>query len=75
MDVQMSLCERNNLCVDCDNDKCWGAGHIISDCPKYHCDRPKESLEDCETCEFIKEFQKTQREYYKKKGSVENDME
>ena len=75
MDIKMSLCECDNLCVDCDNDKCWGAGHIISDCTKYHCDRKGKSFEDCKSCSFIKKFQKEQREYYKQKGSVANDME
>jgi hypothetical protein len=67
--VSMSECKRDNLCVDCDDNKCWFAGKILSDCPKYHCDRPKDSIEDCEHCAFIKEFQKSQREYYKQKGS------
>ena len=67
--VSMSECKRDNLCVDCDDNKCWLAGKILSDCPKYHCDRPKDHIEDCSTCDFIKEFQKNQREYYKQKGS------
>lgn len=73
--VSMSECKRDNLCVDCDDDKCWFAGKILSDCPKYHCDMPKDHIEDCEHCDFIKQYQKDSREYYKKKGSVKNDME
>lgn len=75
MDVQMDICKRNNLCVDCDNKDCWGAGHIISDCPKYHCDRKGKAVNDCSTCTFIKKFQKEMREYYKQKGSVSSDLE
>lgn len=70
---QIQECTKDNLCVDCDNDKCWLAGKILSDCPKYHCDKPKEPIdqtEDCEHCAFIKQYQKDMREYYKQKGSV-----
>jgi hypothetical protein len=78
MNAAMSECKRNNLCIDCDNSKCWLAGKALSDCPKYYCDRPKEPIdqtEDCEHCAFLEQYQKDMREYYKQKGSIANDME
>ena len=75
MSAQMSICERDILCVDCDNNACWFAGKTISDCPKYKCDRPSHLVEQCDNCTFIKKFQKEQREFYKQKGSIKNDME
>jgi len=71
--VKISECHMNNLCVDCDNDKCYLAGEIISDCPKYHCDRDKEHLQDCKSCDFIKEFQESERKRYERKEGY--DME
>lgn len=62
--IEMEECTRNNLCVDCDHPHCWLAGSIMADCPKYRCDRPEESFEDCESCSFIKKYQKEMREYY-----------
>lgn len=61
---EMSLCNKNMLCVDCNDTKCLGAGEIISDCPKYHCDRESGHINDCETCNFIKQFQKNMRKEY-----------
>jgi hypothetical protein len=58
-------CKRNNLCVDCENNKCTLAGKILSDCPKYKCDRKGEDFLNCETCEFIKDFQRSMRKRYK----------
>ena len=55
-------CYRKNLCVDCDDPNCAHAGNIEADCPKWKC-----GSEDCENCEFIKEFQKDMR-----KGFNEN---
>lgn len=55
--LTMDECKRTNLCIDCDNKRCIFCGKIIADCPKYTCDRPGDQFEDCETCEFIKEFQ------------------
>ena len=46
-------CKRNNLCVDCDNDKCVLKGKKSSDCPKYRCDRPNEEQYKCDSCRFI----------------------
>ena len=53
--MEIKICKRNNLCVDCDNKKCLHAGDIMADCPKYRCDAPNH---DCENCEFIKQYQK-----------------
>lgn len=55
-----SECHRNNLCVDCDNTKCWHCGNIEADCPKWICD----SDLDCDNCSFIKEFQESERKRY-----------
>ena len=59
--ISMSECTRNNLCVDCDNERCWFHGQLIADCPKYRCDRPPGLIEDCESCAFLKEYQKIMR--------------
>lgn len=61
MEVKVTECTRNNLCVDCDNEECWFSGTIIADCPKYRCDRIAELFEDCESCAFIKRFQADMR--------------
>lgn len=55
-------CHRKNLCVDCDNTACWFHGKLMSDCPKYRCDRKGELFEDCETCDFLKQFKKEMKE-------------
>lgn len=75
MDVQMGICTKNILCVDCDDTKCWHSGKIYADCPKYRCDRPEDFINECESCDFIKEYQRDMRKYYKEKGSVTNDVE
>lgn len=56
--VQISICHRKSLCVDCSYDKCTRHGDPGADCPKYRCDNPSN---DCETCQFIKEYQKEMR--------------
>lgn len=58
--LNLSVCNRDNLCVDCDSEKCILAGEIMSDCPKYHCDN--DMIHDCEHCEFIRELQEEMRE-------------
>lgn len=60
--VKLNACKKNNLCVDCKDKKCLGAGKIESDCPKYYCDNP--NGHDCAKCEFIKQYQKDMREQY-----------
>lgn len=55
-------CHRKNLCIDCDNEACWFHGKLIADCPKYHCDRPPEQVEDCESCAFLKRYTADMRE-------------
>lgn len=52
--LNLSVCNRDNLCVDCDSKTCLSAGDIGADCPKWKCDNPNGS--DCEDCAFIKEF-------------------
>ena len=52
--ILLGECYRNNLCVDCDSETCYGAGKKESDCPLYHCPFP--GL-DCESeCSFIDGF-------------------
>ena len=48
--LKMSICTRDNFCVDCDSDTCIGAGKVESDCPNQIC------IEDgnCENCTFMK---------------------
>lgn len=65
-------CTRQNLCVDCDDETCWHHGKLISDCPKYICDRPKSRKEECETCEFLKKYQEEMRKVYRKENKSEN---
>lgn len=65
-------CTRNNLCVDCNNDKCSSKGNLRADCPKYHCDRGELGFEHCESCAFMKQYALSQREYYKQ---VQQDKE
>lgn len=54
MHVKVSECNRNNLCVDCDDKECWHAGILIADCPLLKCNREGELFEDCESCEMLK---------------------
>lgn len=59
----MKKCERNNLCVDCDDTECQLAGEAYADCPKWRCDDP---IGDCDTCEFMKAYQAGMRAEYQK---------
>ena len=65
MGLKIDECTRNNLCVDCDDESCFRHGDPIQDCPKYHCDRPDPLKQECETCEFLKEYQKEMRKIYR----------
>lgn len=56
MNVQIRECHRKNLCVDCDNKKCWHAGELIADCPLWKCNREGKLFEDCESCELLKQI-------------------
>jgi hypothetical protein len=56
-------CNRNNLCVDCDDERCWRRGDKGADCPKYTCDNPNGMME-CENCCFIDEFILEMRKAY-----------
>ena len=55
--IKLSECTRQNLCVDCDSTDCLHARSLIADCPKYHCDRPSDQIEDCESCAFLRDYQ------------------
>ena len=68
--VELGECKKNNLCVDCKNKKCLGAGDIESDCPKYHCDNP--NGHDCAKCEFMKQYQKDMREQYEAEKKIKH---
>ena len=65
-------CHRKNLCVDCDDPDCFHAGKLIADCPKYHCDRPPEQFEDCESCAFLRRFQEDMRKEFKQNDRKRN---
>lgn len=60
----MSVCDRDNLCVDCDDELCWKHGDIGADCPKWKCDNCQPY--DCEHCNFIKDYIEEYRKSYKK---------
>ena len=62
----LSECTRNNLCVDCDEEKCLHHGQKEADCPKYHCDN---ATGDCSRCPFLKRYVKEMREYYAKQSA------
>jgi hypothetical protein len=70
MQLKINECTRKNLCVDCDNEKCWFHGKLIADCPKHRCDRPEHLFEDCETCAFLKRFQKDMRKEYERRAEM-----
>lgn len=60
----VGVCNRNTLCLDCDNPDCLRAGDIEQDCPKYSCDNAVKY--DCENCEFMKKYQEHMRAQYQK---------
>ena len=62
----LSECTRNNLCVDCDDERCWFRGKWEADCPKYHCDN---ATCDCSRCPFLKRYVKEMRAYYAKQSA------
>lgn len=72
MNLTVDECTRKNLCIDCDNERCWFHGKLISDCPKYRCDRPEELFEDCESCAFLKRFTKEMGEQYDNESLFRN---
>ena len=55
--IGMNECNRDGLCVDCDNTECLHHGDIGADCPKWRC----ENGGDCEHCEWIKAYIKLMR--------------
>ena len=63
MEVKLSVCKRENLCVDCDNEKCHRHGDPGADCPKWKCDH---LTGDCDNCAFIKRYQEEMRKQYQK---------
>lgn len=54
--AEIKTCNRNNMCYECDNEKCWHSGKKYADCPKYDCDNPN-GLFDCDHCAFFDEFE------------------
>ena len=64
LNFEINYCNRQNLCVDCNNKDCSLAGKLISDCPKYRCDREGDLFEDCESCDFLKVYSNDMREFY-----------
>lgn len=58
--LKLSECNRDNLCVDCDDKKCNHCGDIGADCPKYQCDN--DITLDCNHCAFIKDYQEKFRD-------------
>ena len=56
MDVQIRVCHRKNLCIDCDDKKCWHFGELIADCLLWKCNREGDQFEDCESCELLKQI-------------------
>lgn len=54
--LSVSVCEKDTLCVNCDDEKCIHNGQAYADCPKYHCDNP--DTQNCSNCNFIKEYQR-----------------
>lgn len=63
---EIHLCERQNLCVDCDDTQCAFQGKLRADCPKFRCDRPEEFRLDCKSCGYIKHYIKEMRAAYEK---------
>ena len=61
--MTLKECDRDNLCVDCDNKSCHHAGDAMADCPKYNCDNPN-GAHKCDDCDFLKEFQTNMRNQY-----------
>lgn len=72
--LKMTLCNRKNLCVDCDDKECIRAGVAESDCIKHHCDNAIPL--DCNHCDFMRRYQKEVREQHirerKRKKRIEN---
>lgn len=50
----VGVCNRDNLCFDCDNESCRRHRDIGADCPKWTCDNCPPY--DCEHCQFIKDY-------------------
>lgn len=62
--LTMTECHRTNLCIDCDDQHCSGAGVPEADCPLWVCKHPE--LE-CKDCDILKEYV----EAYRKGGPDE----
>lgn len=59
--MRIAECKKQNLCIDCEDENCFLARKIESDCPKHTC-----LNYDCKNCDFIKDYQKTMRAEYEK---------
>jgi len=46
--VHLGVCERKNLCVDCDSEICGHAGVPEADCPLWVCKHPELECKDCD---------------------------
>lgn len=60
LEISMSECTLQNICRDCDDKRCLLHGEKKADCPKHKCDNL-----DCENCDFLNEYIKEMRDYYK----------
>lgn len=72
-ELKLSECKKHILCVDCDDKNCLRHGDIRQDCPKYSCDRP-DHKDECESCEFMIEYQKEMRKGYRKENKNEDKV-
>lgn len=68
-EVEISICERNIFCSDCDNTDCWHCGDYGADCPFYRCKYIDDEVEvECEKCPELKKYKK---QYQKKRKEEE----
>lgn len=61
--LTMTECHRTNLCIDCDDPHCSGAGNAEADCPLWVCKHPDTR---CEDCDILREYV----EAYRKEGDT-----
>lgn len=55
--MDISICKRNNLCVDCDDNKCWHCGDKVSDCPRYpQTCKIRQQIDSCDECTWIDSY-------------------
>lgn len=61
MEVKISECNLDILCVECKKETCTRHGNPGADCPKWKCDN---LTGDCDNCAFLKNYQEEERKYY-----------